>query len=142
MLGTIYGQHGDLEAALVPLRRAAELAPQSPQMQFNLALAYFQLNQFEKAREPLASIIKRWPDLFQLNALYGAVLAKLGDDLGAYQALHHAHELNPQDAGATDLLYMTTLNLANKSSAHLNMIPGVTVCQPGGAMGRCEDVIG
>ena len=26
-LGTIYGQHGDLEAALEPLRRAAELAP-------------------------------------------------------------------------------------------------------------------
>jgi Flp pilus assembly protein TadD len=42
-LGTIYGQRGDLEAALKPFRRAAELAPQSPQMQYNLALAYFQL---------------------------------------------------------------------------------------------------
>ena len=39
-LGTIYGQHGDPEAALKPLQRAAELAPQSPQMQYNLALAY------------------------------------------------------------------------------------------------------
>jgi Flp pilus assembly protein TadD len=116
-LGTIYGQHGDLEAALKPLRRAAELAPQSPQMQFNLALAYFQLNQFEKAREPLASTLKRWPDLFQLNALYGAVMAKLGEDLAAYQALHHAHQLNPQDAGTTDLLYVTVLNLANANSA-------------------------
>ena len=46
-LGTIYGQHGDSEAALKPLRRAAELAPQSPQMQYNLALAYFQLSRFE-----------------------------------------------------------------------------------------------
>src|SRR6202008_2863009 len=72
-LGTIYGQHGDLEAALKPFRRAAELAPQSPQMQYNLALTYFQLNRFEEARAPLAQIIERWPDLFQLNALYGAV---------------------------------------------------------------------
>jgi len=45
-LGTIYGQHGDLEAALKPLRRAAELAPQAPQMRYNLALTYFQLGRF------------------------------------------------------------------------------------------------
>ncbi len=116
-LGTIYGQHGDLEAALKPLRRAAELAPQSPQMQYNLALAYYQLGQFENARAPLASTLKRWPDLFQLNALYGAVLAKLGEDLPAYQALHHAHQLNPQDSGTTDLLYVSALNLAKKKLA-------------------------
>jgi len=114
-LGTIYGQHGDLEAALRPLRRAAELAPQSPQMQYNLALANYQLDRFEEAREPLANMLKRWPDLFQLNALYGAVLAKLGEDLAAYQALHHAHQLNPQESGTTDLLYLTALKLAKAS---------------------------
>lgn len=114
-LGTLYGQHGDLEAALKPLRRAAEMAPQSPQMQYNLALAYYQMNQFEKAREPLANALTRWPDLFQLNALYGAALAKLGKDLLAYQALHHAHQLNPQDPGTADLLYITALNLANEA---------------------------
>lgn len=114
-LGTVYGQHGDLEAALKPLRRAAELAPQSPQMQYNLALAYYQLNQFEQARAPLANAVKRWPDLFQPNALYGAVLLKLGEDLSAYQALSHAHQLNPQDSGTGDLLYVITLGLAQKS---------------------------
>jgi Flp pilus assembly protein TadD len=45
------------------------------------------------------------------------VLAKLGDDVAAYQALARAHELNPQDAGAADLLYRTTLGLARKSLA-------------------------
>ncbi len=111
-LGTIYGQHGDLEAALKPLRRAAELAPQSPQMQYNLALTNYQMNRLEEAREPLAKMLKRWPDLFQLNALYGAVMTKLGDDVAAYQALHHAHQLNSQDSGTTDLLYLTALKLA------------------------------
>jgi tetratricopeptide (TPR) repeat protein len=116
-LGTIYGQHGDLEAALKPLQRAAELAPESPQMQYNLALTYYQLNRFEEARAPLAAALKRWPDIFQLNALYGAVLSKLDDDLPAYEALRHANQLNPEDSGTGDLLYLTTLGLARKSQA-------------------------
>jgi protein O-GlcNAc transferase len=114
-LGTLYGQHGDLEAALKPLKRAAELAPQSPQMQFNLALTYFQLNQFEEARKPLEPAIKRWPDLFQINMLYGAVLMKLREFQPAYEALRHAHDLNPQDAETAEMLYATTLDLARKT---------------------------
>jgi tetratricopeptide (TPR) repeat protein len=116
-LGTIYGQHGDAEAALKPLRRAAELAPQSPQMQYNLALAYFQLNRFEEARTPLANALARWPDIFQLNALYGAVLSKLGEDFQAYQSLRRAHELNAQDAPTGDLLFLTGLSLARKAQS-------------------------
>ena len=114
-LGTIYGQHGDLEGALKCFRRAAELAPQSPQMQYNLALAYYQLGQFANARVPLETALRRWADLFQLNALYGAVLVKLGKDVAGYQSLRHAQELNPQDSGTADLLYLTTLQLARKS---------------------------
>jgi Flp pilus assembly protein TadD len=114
-LGTIYGRHGELEAALKPLRRAAELAPQSPQMQYNLALVYYQLNRLAEARPPLADAVKRWPDLFQLQALYGAVLLKLGEVLPAYQALDHALQLNPQDSGTTDLLYAAALELARKN---------------------------
>ena len=114
-LGTLYGQHGDYEAALKPLRRAAELSPQSPQTQFNLALVYFQLNRFEDARAPLHNALQRWPDLFQLNSLYGAVLWKLGEELPAYQALRHAHELGPGDSGTADLLYTVSLALAAKS---------------------------
>jgi Flp pilus assembly protein TadD len=116
-LGTIYGQHGDLEAALEPLGRAAELAPERPQMQYNLAFTYYQMGRFEEARAPVAKAVERWPDIFQLSFLYGAVLAKLGEDLPAYQALSRAHELNRQDAGAAELLYRTTLGLARKSMA-------------------------
>ncbi|MBV9624245.1 MAG: tetratricopeptide repeat protein [Acidobacteria bacterium] len=114
-LGTIYGQHGDLQGALKCFRRAAELAPQSPQTQYNLALTYYQLGQFAEARVPLETALRRWTDLFQLNALYGAVLVKLGEDVAGYQALRHAQELNPQDSGTAELLYVTTLQLAQKS---------------------------
>lgn len=114
-LGILYGQHGHPEKALKPLRRAAELAPQSPQMQYNLALTYFQLSQFADARVPLAEAVKRWPDLFTLNALYGAVLWKLGETLPAYQALGRAHQLNAEDPRTADLLYLATVALAEKS---------------------------
>jgi tetratricopeptide (TPR) repeat protein len=83
-------------------------------VQYNLALTYFQLNRFEDARTPLAQSLKRWPDLFPLNALYGAVLAKLGENAQARDVLLHARQLNPQDASTADLLYITTLKLAEK----------------------------
>ncbi len=113
-LGTLYGQHGDLEAALDPLRRAAELAPQAPQMQYNLAFTYYRLKRFEEARTPLARAVERWPDIFQLSQLYGAVLLQLGELLPAHAALHRAHELNPKDAATGNLLYVTLFQLAAK----------------------------
>jgi len=75
------------------------------------------VGRFEEARAPIAKAVERWPDIFQLNLLYGAVLARLGDDAAAYQALIRAHELNPEDAGGADLLCRTTLALARKSLA-------------------------
>jgi Flp pilus assembly protein TadD len=114
-LGTLYAQHADVQSALKPLQRAAELAPESPQMQYNLALAYYQLHQFAEARGPLATAIARWPDIFQINALYGAVLMELGEDGLAHETLRHAHELNPEDPATARLLYMTALGLGTKS---------------------------
>ncbi len=116
-LGTIYAQHGELQAALKPLLRAAELAPQSPQMQYNLALAYYQLRDFAQARGTVETAVKRWHDLFQLSALYGAILFELHEDLPAYQELQHAHQLKPDDSGTEDLLYLATLRVARKNQA-------------------------
>jgi tetratricopeptide (TPR) repeat protein len=114
-LGVLYGQHGYLQQALKPLQRAAELAPQSPQMQYNLAFTYFQMKRYADARGPLEGAVQRWPDLFPLNALYGTVLWDLGEALPAYQALRHAHELNTQDPNTTVLLYQAILELANRA---------------------------
>ena len=128
-LGTIYGQHGDLEAALKPLQKAAELEPESPQSQYNLALVNFQMGRLEEARSPLAKAVNRWPDLFQLNALYGAVLAKLGENEAAYAALKHAHLLNPLDKGVEDLLFLTTLGLGREKLAAKDYADGLRYFQ-------------
>lgn len=118
-LGMIYAQQGDLEDSLKPFIRAAELSPQSPQVQYNLALTYFQLNRLGEARAPLEQSLKRWPDLFPLNALYATVLLKLNDEEKAYSILTHAHQLNPQDTATSDTLYLLSLKLAgmNQSEA-------------------------
>ncbi len=113
-LGTLYAQHGDLESALPILQRAAELAPQSPQTRYNLGMAYFQLGRFVEARATLADAVTRWPDLFEMNALYGAVLFRLGDVVAAYPVLQHAHQLNLEDAATGDLLYLSALGVARE----------------------------
>ena len=119
-LGMIYAQHRDFDSALKPFLRAAELSPQSPQVQYNLSLTYFQMNRFDDARGPLERALKRWPDLFPLNALYGATLEKLGDDDHAYLVLRHAQELNPQDVPTADSLYFLSLKLAQKNQTTKN----------------------
>lgn len=116
-LGVLYGQHGYFQQALKPLQRAAELAPQSPQMQYNLAFTYFQMKRYADARRPLEGAVQHWPDLFPLNALYGTVLWDLGEALPAYQVLHHAHELNAQDPSTTALLYQAAVELADRAEA-------------------------
>jgi tetratricopeptide (TPR) repeat protein len=117
LLGTIYGEHGNYEDALKPLRRAAELSPHSPQMQYNLALAYFRLKKYEEAHASLEKAVNEWRDLFELKALDGAILFKLGEEPSAYRVLSRAHNLNPQDPETTGLLYEVTLALAEKSQA-------------------------
>jgi Flp pilus assembly protein TadD len=113
-LGTIYGERGYYAEALELLRRAAALSPASPQTQYNLAFDYFQLKRYAEAREPLVKAVERWPDLYPLNALLGAVLYELGEEAPAYLALRRAHELNMQDPATTTALYDVALKLAQK----------------------------
>jgi len=117
MLGTIYGQHGDFEEALKPLRRAAELSPNSPQTEYNLALDCFRLQRYQEARDALAKVVQLWPDLAPLSTLYGAALFKLGATTEAYAALHHARELNPNDADAARMLYAVGVDLGQQKLA-------------------------
>jgi tetratricopeptide (TPR) repeat protein len=55
------------------------------------------------------------PEFFGANALLGATLYMLKDDERAYQTLSYAHRLNPADADTTDLLFKTSVSLAQQS---------------------------
>jgi Flp pilus assembly protein TadD len=99
---------------VAPLQRAAELAPQSPQMQYNLAFTYYRLQRYELARAALQPAVQRWPDLFSVHALYGAVLLELNQIQPAYEALRQAHQLNPQDTMATGSLFRAAMAMAEQ----------------------------
>jgi Flp pilus assembly protein TadD len=113
-LGMLYGRHGDYGDAVAPLVRAAQLDPDSYEVQHDLGLTYFRLRRFEGARAPLARAVTLRPDFFGSNALLGATLYMLKDDPAAYRVLLHAHQLNPADANTTELLFRTSLFLAHR----------------------------
>ncbi|MBV8906789.1 MAG: tetratricopeptide repeat protein, partial [Acidobacteriia bacterium] len=69
----------DFEAALSPLRRAAELEPGDPRIQYNLALTLCQLERFDEARQVLSNAIERWPNESRLIILYKRVLEEFGE---------------------------------------------------------------
>jgi protein O-GlcNAc transferase len=114
-LGMFYGQNGKYEEALAPLKRAAELDPDSFEVYHNLGVTYFRLRRPAEARAPLEKAVALRPDFFGSNALLGATLYTLKDDQAAWRVLHFAHQLRPNDSDTTELLFRTSVILGNKS---------------------------
>ena len=114
-LGMLYGQNGKYEEALAPLKRAAELDPDSFEVYHNLGVTYFRLRRPAEARAPLEKAVALRPDFFGSNALLGATLYSLKDDPAAWRVLHFAHQLRPDDRDTTELLFRTSVILGNRS---------------------------
>lgn len=117
ILGMIYGQRGHYAAAVEPLARAAELDPESFEIQHNLGLTLFRLGRHNEARSPLERAVELRPDYFGSSALLGATLYVLKEDTRAYKVLDHAHQLNPQDPDTSQLLFNLSTILARKNLA-------------------------
>lgn len=113
-LGMLYGENGKYIEAIEPLKRAAELDPDSFEVFHNLGLTYFRLKRFAEARAPLEKAVSLRPDFFGSNALLGATLYSLKDDQEAYRVLDFAHQLKPDDADTAELLFRLAVILGNK----------------------------
>jgi tetratricopeptide (TPR) repeat protein len=116
-LGMLYGENGRYEESLKPLRRAAELDPDSFEVYHNLGVTYFRLRRFPEARGPLERAVSLRPDYFGSNALLGATLYSLKDDEAAWRVLHFAHQLKPADGDTTELLFRESVILGNRAAA-------------------------
>jgi hypothetical protein len=57
--------------------------------------------------------------------LLGATLYSLKDDPSAYRTLEFAHQLKPDDADTTELLFRISIILANKSVAAADFPSGL-----------------
>lgn len=103
-LGIAFGTQGDANHARTIWKRAVRLDPDSPEINYNLALACFHLHDIALARSYAANAVRLWPDFPEANVLYGTVLYMLADDAQAKQVLSHAQELRPDDEMVRRLL--------------------------------------
>jgi tetratricopeptide (TPR) repeat protein len=116
-LGILYGENGKYQEAIEPLKRAAELDPDSFEIFHNLGLSYFRLKRYTEARGPLEKAVGLRPNFFGSNALLGATLYSLEDDEAAYRVLDFAHQLKPDDGDTAELLFRVSAVLGGKLAA-------------------------
>jgi tetratricopeptide (TPR) repeat protein len=103
-LGIAFGSQGDANHARTIWQKAVRLDPDSPEINYNLALACFHLRDMAQARSYAGNAVHLWPDFPEANVLYGTVLYMLADDALAKQVLSHAQELRPDDEMVRRLL--------------------------------------
>jgi len=113
-LGMLYGQHVHYAEAVQPLLEASRLDRNSSEIQHDLGVTYFRLKRYPEARAALEKAVALRPDFFGSNALLGATLYTLREDVAAYRVLGHAHALNSQDHDTADLLFKEALILADR----------------------------
>jgi protein O-GlcNAc transferase len=104
VLGIAFGDTGDVKHARTIWEKAVRLDPDSPEINYNLALACFHSRDMRQARAYANNAVRLWPDFPEANVLYGTILYMLADDAPAKQVLRHAQELRPDDEMVRRLL--------------------------------------
>jgi tetratricopeptide (TPR) repeat protein len=103
-LGVAFGGKGDAQHARIIWEKARRLDPDSPEINYNLALACFHVRDLRQAEAYVRDAVRLWPDFPEANVLYGTVLYMLADDARAREVLSHAQELRPDDEMVRRLL--------------------------------------
>jgi tetratricopeptide (TPR) repeat protein len=103
-IGMLFGEAEKYPQALMAWEKAAALDPDSSEIQHNLALTCFHLNDVFQARQHAAEAVRLRPDFVEANILYGTILYMGAEDEPAIQVLTHANELKPGDASVRRLL--------------------------------------
>jgi len=93
-VATMLALHQDYMAAIPLMEQARQAFPNSYDISFNLALAYFRCQQYEKSREILQPLVNRDKKVEAYNLL-GALQEKLGEQAQAAAALRQAMALEP-----------------------------------------------
>jgi tetratricopeptide (TPR) repeat protein len=103
-LGMVFGKSGQYEHAFEIWKRALRLDPDSPEINYNLALTAYHLKSLPEANQSAAAAVQLRPDFFEANMLYGTILYLTAQDNEAIRVLTHAHELRPGDEEGRKLL--------------------------------------
>jgi len=103
-IGMLFGEMGDQAHSFVAWQKAVALDPDSPELNYNLALASFQLKDMAHARHYAQIACNLWLQFPEANVLYGTILYMLADDTEAVRVLKRAEALRPDDLNVRRLL--------------------------------------
>jgi tetratricopeptide (TPR) repeat protein len=103
-IGMLFGKAEKYEQALSVWDKAVALDPESPEINYNLALTCFHLKNMPRAHKHVAAAVQLRPDFFEANLLYGTILYMTAEDEPAIRVLTRAHELRPDDGSVRRLL--------------------------------------
>ena len=93
--GDINKAKADISAAIDDYRRATELAPQVPELHYNLALTLFQVSKISAAKATLDKALKIRPNYLKALVLLGRCLASMEQFERAKQAFNKAIKIEP-----------------------------------------------
>ncbi len=102
--GMLFGEFASYDKALKFFERALTFDPDSPEVNYNTGLTYFQKKDYARAQRYVEAAVRLRPDFFEALALEGTLLYLWRDDAAALHTLRRAHQLRPDDAAVTKLL--------------------------------------
>lgn len=94
-LGAIYQQHGNIEAALVPMETAASLSPGDVEAHYNLGVTYQDLGRLDEACHCYRQAVQINPHYAEAHSNLGVILQGLGDREEAEQCYRRALQIKP-----------------------------------------------
>jgi tetratricopeptide (TPR) repeat protein len=106
-LGKIYSARGEYKEAITTLEAATLYSPDSQEVLIDTAIAYFGLQQYEKAVEPLRKALAQDPQNVGAHQMLGKTYFMIGDVTKSITELETALKLAPNDV---DVAY--TLGIA------------------------------
>jgi tetratricopeptide (TPR) repeat protein len=103
-IGMLFGEAGDQAHSFIAWEKAVALDPDSPELNYDLALSSYQLKDMLRAKKHAEIACNLWPQFPEANVLYGTILYMLADDTEAVRVLSRAAALRPEDLNVRRLL--------------------------------------
>ncbi|NUM55970.1 MAG: tetratricopeptide repeat protein [Candidatus Hydrogenedentes bacterium] len=123
LAGVILERQGKAEAAIDEYQKAADLMPESYELNWRLLRTYIDSNEYAKAQKTCDRLLKADDDNVRLWIVMGTIQQELGNQEAASEAFERALALNPQneeefgwliDAGDRSMDWVTSIQVLEK----------------------------
>jgi len=113
MLGEVFTNEKNDSLSILHYKKASRLAEWNSQVLSKLGVALFQAGKFQESIDEMSKAIKKFPDDYVINFVYGLSLSQLKRNKEAEPYLAKAVVLNPNDVNTLSV-YGFTLNQLKK----------------------------